>query len=163
MTVDYTAIVAGQLRPREIDFNGTGFGADLSWFGEQWNLGVRFIEFNYGRSVNRVRSIISAPSTDRFPRLQSLLDSVVTRAAGAPDQQFSVTLGRQFSRTSLQGDFGRQRDALTGTRASSLSLTHGYNINRQAQLHTTLGFSDGGVDGSVAYGGLALTLRTQTR
>jgi hypothetical protein len=163
MTVEYAASIAGQLQQREIEFKGTGFGANLAWLGDAWNVGARYIDYSYGRSVDRVRAIISAPSTDRFPRLQSLLASVVTRAAGAPDQQVSATLGREFSRSSLQGDWDMQRDALTGSKVSSLSLTHGYEFNQQVRLDTTFGFFDGGADRTVAFGGLALTLRTQTR
>lgn len=163
MTVEYAATIAGQLRQREIDFEGTGFGVNLAWIGDVWNVGAKYIDYRYGRSVDRVRAIISAPSTDRFPRLQSLLISVVTRAAGAPDQRWSATLGREFSRSSLQGDWDMQRDVLTGTEVSSLSLTHGYEISRQVRIDTTLGFSEGGADRTVAFGGLALTLRTQHR
>jgi hypothetical protein len=163
MTVAYAVTIAGQQQMREIDLDGTGFGVNLGWFGDAWNLGARYIDYRYGRSVDRVRAIVSAPSTDRFPRLQLLLASVLTRAAGAPDQQLSATLGRQFSRSSLQGDWDMQRDALTGTHVSSLSLTHGYEIGRHVQLHTTLGFSGGGAGGTVAFGGLALTLRAEAR
>jgi hypothetical protein len=158
MTVQYTATILGQTQEREIDFEGTGFGADISWFGESWNLGVRYLGYSYGRSVDRVRAVLDSASTDRFPRLQLLMDSVVTRAAGAPDRQFTATLGRQVGRSSLQGDFGLQRDALTGTKVKSLSLTHGHSPGEHVHIDTTLGFSDGGVDGTVAFAGLALTL-----
>jgi hypothetical protein len=158
MTVQYTATVLGQTQEREIDFEGSGYGADISWFGESWNLGVRYLDYSYGRSVDRVRAVLESTSTDRFPRLQLLMDSVVTRAAGAPDRQFTATLGRNFGRSSLQGDFGQQRDALTGTKVKSLSLTHGYSPGKKVHIDTTLGFSDGGVNGTVAFAGLSLTL-----
>jgi hypothetical protein len=161
LTVDYAVTVLGQLREAQIDFKGTGFGVDISWFGANWNLGARFIDYSYGRSVDRVRAAIESASTERFPRVNFLLDSIVTRAAGAPDQQFVATLGRQFSRSSLQGDWAMQRDALTHDRVNSLSLTHGYEIGAKLRLDTTLGFSDADGGGTVAFGGLALTLRNQ--
>ena len=52
-----------------------------------------------------------------------------------------------------------QRDALTGNEVSSLALTHGYAAGEHVHIDTTLGFSDGGVDGTVAFAGLAVTLR----
>ena len=157
--LQYTTTVLGQIRERTIDFGGTGFGADVSWFGEQWTLGARYIDYDYGSDVDRLRAVLNSPNTGRFPRLQLLIASVVTRAAGAPDRQFAATLGRQFARSSLHGDWGMERDALTRTKFNSLSLTHGYRISPQVQIDTTFGFSDGSVDGTVAYGGLALTLR----
>jgi hypothetical protein len=161
LTVEYTLTVLGVPREAHIDFKGTGFGADVSWFGANWNLGARFLDYSYGRSVDRVRAAIASASTQRFPRVNLLLDSIVTRAAGAPDQQFVATLGRQFSRSSLQGDWAMQRDALTHDRINSLSLIHGYEIGARWQLDTTLGFSDGDTGGTVAFAGLALTLRSQ--
>lgn len=161
MTVDYTMTVQGQPRDAHIDFDGQGFGADISWFGDDWNLGARFIDYSYGRSVDRVRAAIDSANTGRFPRPQLLLDSIVTRAAGAPDRQFAATLGRQFSRSSLQGDWTMERDALTHARIDSLSLTLGYELGAKLRLDTTAGFSDGGAGGTTAFGGLALTLRNQ--
>jgi hypothetical protein len=158
LTLKYSATIAGQLRERQVDFNGTGVGADVSWFGEQWNLGVRYIDYQYGNSMDRVQAVLNAPDTGRFPRLQLLLDSVATRAVGAPDRQFSATFGRQFARASVQGDWSMQRDALSGTQVNSFSLTHGYEFSAQLQIDTTLGFSTGGADGTVAFAGLALTL-----
>jgi hypothetical protein len=160
LTVDYVASVAGGgTRPAQVEFNGTGWGADLAFFGDEWNAGLRFLDYSYGRSMARVRAILNAPTTDRFPLLQVLINSVVTQAAGAPDRELSATLGREFSRSSLQGDWVRQRDALTRTDINSLSLTHGYEFNQHLEINTTLGYSGGGGNGTIAFAGLALTLR----
>ncbi|MEO6185830.1 MAG: hypothetical protein ABIP38_04375, partial [Steroidobacteraceae bacterium] len=159
LTLKYSAIVAGQQRERQIDFDGTGIGAEISWFGDQWNVGLRYIDYAYGRSMDRVRAVLNAPDTGRFPRLQLLIDSVATRAVGAPDRQLSASLGRQFARASLQGDWNLQRDALSGDEFNSFSLTHGYEFSEQLQIDTTFGVSTGGYGGTSAFAGLALTLR----
>ena len=159
LRLQYSATIAGVLREREVSFNGTGVGADLSWFGERWNLGLRFLDYSYGRSMDRVQAVLDAPNTGRFPRLQLLIDSVATRAVGAPDRQVSATLGREFAKASLQGDWSLQRDALSGDEINSFSLTHGYEISEQLQIDTTLGVSAGGAEGTIAFAGLALTLR----
>jgi hypothetical protein len=160
LTIDYSFTgPQGVVREAEVEFNGTGLGADVSWFGEQWNAGVRFLDYDYGRSMDRVQAALNAPTTTRAPRVQLLANSIVTRAAGAPEREISATLGRQFSRSSLQGDWVLQRDALSGTDVNSLSLTHGYEISRHVEVDTTLGFSDGGAGGTIAFAGLALTLR----
>jgi hypothetical protein len=160
LNVEYTVVGAlGATRQAQVKFNGTGVGADLSYFGEHWNAGVRLLDYSYGRSMDRVQAVLAAPTTGRFPRMDLLVDSIVTRGAGAPAREVSATLGRQFSHSSIQGDWVVQRDALTGTDVYSLSLTHGYEISRHVEIGTTLGFSEGGAGGTIAYGGLALTLR----
>jgi hypothetical protein len=159
MTVEYTTSVLGVTRPAHIDFKGTGFGADISWFGTAWNLGARYLDYNYGHSVARVRAAMESANTERFPLVNSLLDSIVTRAAGAPDRQFAATLRRQFAQSSLQGDWVMQRDALTQDNVKSLSATWGYQISNRLWLDTTAGFSDVAGDELLTFGGLALTLR----
>lgn len=158
LRVDYTFTVLGQARAGRIDFDGTGIGADLSWFGESWSLGARFVDYRYGNSVDRVRAVIASPNTDRFPRLQLLVDSVVTRVASAPDREISAMVGRQFARTSVLGSVQMQRDALTGGDVHGVSMTLGYRATASIEIGTTLGFTDGET-GTVAWGGLALTLR----
>jgi len=159
LRVDYTYTVLAQTREGRIDFDGTGLGADVSWFGESWSLGARFIDYRYGNSVDRVRAVIDSPNTDRFPRLQLLVDSVVTRVASAPDRELSAMVGRQFARSSLLGSVQLQRDALTGSDVHGASLSLAYRATGRLEVGATLGFTDGEA-GTVAWGGLALTLRS---
>jgi hypothetical protein len=148
-----------QTRPARVDFDGTGYGADLSYFGEQWNVSIRSIHYGYGPSLARVRAAFNAPTTQDFPRVQALIDSIVTRAAGAPERELSIGFGRSLKRSSLQGQWMLQRDALTQTDINSVSLRHGYKFTPHIELGTTLGFSKSSSIDSVAFGGLALTLR----
>lgn len=163
LRVTYSANVLGQVRERQVDFEGSGFGGDVSWFGQDWSLGARFIDYQYGRSVARVRDLLAQPGTVRFPRLQYLVESVATRAAGAPDRTLSVFAARDFSRSSLQGDWNLQRDALTGEEVHSVSLTLGYRVGARVEFDTTVGFTDGDATDAVAWAGLAVTLRTAPR
>jgi hypothetical protein len=87
------------------------------------------------------------------------VDSIITRGVNAPAHELSFTLGRTLTRSSLQMDWVLQRDALTLADAMSLSLRHGYRFTPHVELATTLGMSDGDTYDSVAFGGLALTLR----
>jgi hypothetical protein len=159
MTVQYTTTVLGVTRPASIDFNGTGYGADVSWLVADWNLGARFLDYDYGRSVTRVRAAIESAGTQRFPVVDSLLQSIVTRASGAPDQQLLATLGRRFDNSSLQADWSLQRDALTTDKVKTLSLTWGYGLGDRLWLDTTAGISDIAGGDSLVFGGLALTWR----
>lgn len=161
MTVEYTTRVLGTPRPAQVDFKGTGYGAEVAWFGDEWNLGVRYLDYDYGHSVDRVRTAFESGNTERFPLLDSLLGSIVTRAAGAPDRQFSATVGRRFENWSLQGDGALQRDALTHDKVKSLSSTLGYGITSTLWIDVTAGISDSEASDSMIFGGLALTWRAQ--
>lgn len=158
--VTYTATVLGQQRERDVDFSGTGFGADLSWYGEVWTAGVRFLDYDYGQKVDRVRGVLDSSSTDRFPRLQQLIGSVATQAAGAPDRELSLVLGRQFTRWSLTADAQWQRDAVTGDKTKSAGLTLGLTPTKHFGIDVSAGASKGGEAGTVGWASLALTLRS---
>jgi hypothetical protein len=95
-----------------------------------------------------------------FPRVQQMVASPVTLVAGAPDREFALTVERQFLRASLRADLGLQRDALTRDEISVASVTFGYRFTGQLGLDTTIGMADGGSQGEIGYGGLALTWRS---
>lgn len=149
----------GQMREATVAFDGAGFGGELSFTGERMSVAANFISQSYGRSLSRVRSAIAATDTTRFPRLQLLAASLVTRAAGATDREIGVTLGRQFTRSSLQAQWLLLRDALTGDATHSLSLVHSHPFARHLEIDTTLGLSHGAADGTLAFGGLAFRIR----
>lgn len=161
MTVEYTTAVLGVSRQAQIDFKGTGYGADVSWFGTDWNVGARFLDYDYGRSTDRVRAAIENANTQRFPVLGLLLESIVTRAAAAPDRQVAFTIGRRFSSSSLQGDWVLQRDALTHDKVRSFSATWGHKLGAGLWIDATAGYSDADNADSMAFGGLALTWQSQ--
>jgi hypothetical protein len=160
LDVTYSATVLGQMRQRKVSFDGTGFGAESAWFGEQWTASASFLDYDYGHSVQRVRNILDASDTIRFPRIAQLVGSMATRAASAADQELGLSIGRQFARSSLSGDWQMQRDALTGEKSHSLGLTLGLEWGRRVGLDASAGFTGGNGSGTEPWGGLALTLRT---
>lgn len=157
MRVTYETTVLGQTRQRHIDFAGTGFGADLSYFGELWTASARYLDYDYGHSVQRVRAALESPNTDRFPRVDQLLGSIATRAAGTPDHDLSLLLGRQFARTSLSAALQWQRDALTGEKMKSADLTFGWKPAQQLGIDVSAGASKGAA-GTAWWAGCAVTL-----
>jgi hypothetical protein len=160
MRVTYTNTVLGVTRERQIDFKGTGFGADLSYYGEAWTGGVAFLSYDYGQNVQRVRAVLESGNTERFPRLQQLIGSVATRAAGAPDRELSLALGRQFTHLSLQATVQWQRDALTAQKSRSAGLTLGLTPGKHFALDLSAGASKGDETDTIGWVGLALTLRS---
>lgn len=160
MRVTYSNTVLGVARERQIDFKGTGFGADLSYYGEAWTAGVGFLTYDYGQNVERVRAVLESGNTERFPRLQQLIGSVATRAAGAPDRELSLALGRQFTRVSLLASVQWQRDALTAEKSRSAGLTLGFSPSRRFGVDLSAGASKGDETDTIGWVGLALTLRS---
>jgi len=158
MRVTYTTTLLGQPRDKDVDFAGTGFGADLSYFGETWNSGVRFLRYDYGQSVERARQALAASSTVRFPRLAQLIGSVATQAAGAPDREFSGVLGRQIAGYTLTGDLQWQRDAVTGDKTKSAGLTLGLKPATHVGVDVSAGVSRNATAGTVPWAGFTLTL-----
>ena len=161
MRVTYTATVLGETRERNIDFTGTGFGADLTYYGKVWTSGVRFLGYDYGRSVDRVRTVLTDTSTDRFPRVSDLVGSVATRAASAPDRELSFLVGRQFarmSRTSLIADLRWQRDALTGDDTRGVGLTLSLTPRSHLGVDISGGASKTDGAGTVGWAGVSFTL-----
>jgi hypothetical protein len=160
LDIQYTRqLLLGQTRQSQVKFDGTGYGAELSYTGTRYNAAVHWLDYGYGRSMSRVRGVLAATDTTQFPRVQLLVASLVTRAAGAPDREMGVTVGREFDRTSVQGEWLLVRDALSGEQTNSLSLIHSYRISRHLEMDTTLGLADGAANGTLAFGGLALRIR----
>jgi hypothetical protein len=151
--------LVGAARQSTVRFDGTGYGAELSFIGTRVNAAARLINYGYGRSMSRVQGVLSSTDTTRFPRLSSLAASMATRAAGAPDREIGLSLGREFSRSSIQGEWLLLRDALSGENTNSLSLIHSYRISQHLEMDTTLGLSDGAADGTLAFGGLSFRIR----
>jgi hypothetical protein len=160
MQVTYTSTLLGQTREREIDFKGSGIGADVSYFGPAWTAGVRFLDYAYGSNVERVRAIIESSNTTRFPRLQQLISSMATRAAGAPDREMSVVVGRQFEKFALSADVQWQRDALTTDETRSAGLTLGFTPLKYLGVDLSAGASKTDEADTIGWAGLALTLRS---
>lgn len=160
LDITYTATLLGTTREIGIGLDGTGVGGEVAWFGARWSVGARYLGYDYGRNVDRIRAIREAAGTGRFPRLQRLVASVATRAAGAPDREVALLVMRQFGRINLSGDWQEQRDAVTRERIHSLGATLGVELSRRFVLDTMAGYTKGGTAGTVPWAGIAFTLRT---
>jgi hypothetical protein len=158
--VDYTVTFLGQPRERQIDFEGTGFGGDVSWLGEQWTAGVRFLSYDYGNNVDRVRQAMESGDTQRFPALSRLIGSVATQTAGSPDRELSFMLGREFGKVSMTADVQLLRDALTGDKTKSGGLTVGFKPTPRFSVDVSGGVTDSDVAGNIPWAGLSFTLRS---
>jgi hypothetical protein len=160
LDVRYTVTtVLGRTASASNAFDGSGFGAEVSWVNERWAMFARAVSYDYDDSLDAVRAAIASPATRLFPRLQALTDSMLTRATGTTDREYGFTVDRSFARSGLRLDLAESRDALTGESVTGASLSLRYTISPRAEIEATAGQSAADLSGSSAFGGLALTLR----
>ncbi|MDQ2639590.1 MAG: hypothetical protein M3Y79_03275 [Pseudomonadota bacterium] len=161
LDITYTVMQAESTRERQIRLEGNGFGAELGWFGESWTAGARYVDYDYGRNVARIRAARDAAATRRFPRLQQLIASIATRAAGAPDREMSLFVDRSMGRLHLGADWQQQRDAVTRDVIDSAGITLGMEFADRFSVDVMAGGSRDDAAGTVPWGGVALTLRSR--
>ncbi len=161
MRVTYTSTLLGQTREHEIDYSGTGFGADLSTMASS---GLRACAFSTTTMATRwiVRAPCSIPAIPaRFPAgCSSLFGSMATQAAGAPDREASAVLGWQFTHWSLTADVQWQRDALTADKTKGAGPHAGADTGQTLRHQYWCWRQRGGDAGTVPWVSLALTLHS---
>lgn len=158
-SVDYTVTVLNRPVTRRVEFDGQGFGAQVSWYGEAWGGYLRGVSYDYGDTLARVRAAAQTPNLGRFPRIQALVASLLTRTAGAIDHDLSAGIERSFQRSGLRLDVSTTRDTLSAAESRTLSLSYRYALTPRFELEGTLGTADSDDLDSVGFAGLALSLR----
>jgi hypothetical protein len=157
--VDYTVTVLNRSIARRVAFDGQGFGAQVSWYGDAWGGYLRGVSYDYDDTLARVLAAAQTPSVARFPRIQALVASLLTRTAGAIDHDLSAGLERSFQRSGLRLDVAATRDALSGADSRSLSVSWRYSLTPRFEVEGTLGSADSDDLASVGFAGLALSFR----
>lgn len=160
LEVGYTATgLLGRTSRQKVRFDGSGIGAELGWYGNAWSGYLRGVAYDYDDQLDRVISASRAPSTRAFPRVASLLTSVLTRTAGAIDYQASLGVDRAFARSGLGLDLMLSSDAITGDDSTSLSASWRYDLNARFGVQATLGLTEtDGLD-SIGFAGLGFSFR----
>lgn len=159
--ITYTLASGAGAPERQARLEGTGIGAGLDWFGESWTVGARYVGYDYGRNVDRIRALRNAAAAGRFPRLRDLIASIATRAAGAPDREMSLFVDRRQGRFHIGADWQQQRDAVTRGVIDSAGITAGLEFAGRFTVDVMAGGSRDDVAGTVPWGGVALTLRSR--
>lgn len=158
-TVDYTITLLNRVVPRSETFDGEGLGAQVSWYGDAWGGYVRGVSYDFGDTLARVRNAAQAPNLARFPRIQALVASLLTRTAGAIEHDLSAGIERSFQRSGLRLDVSSTRDALTATDSRSVSVSYRYALTPRFELEGTLGSADSDTLDSIGFAGLTLGFR----
>jgi outer membrane scaffolding protein for murein synthesis (MipA/OmpV family) len=157
--VDYTVTVLNRSIARRVAFDGQGFGAQLAWYGDTWGGYLRGVSYDYDETLARVLTAAQTPNLARFPRIEALVASLLTRTAGAIDHDLSAGVERSFQRSGLRLDVAATRDALSGADSRSLSVSYRYSLTPRFELEGTLGSADSDDLDSVGFAGLALSFR----
>jgi hypothetical protein len=157
--VDYTVTVLNRSIARRVAFDGQGFGAQLAWYGDTWGGYLRGVSYDYDETLARVLTAAQTPNLARFPRIEALVASLLTRTAGAIDHDLSAGIERSFQRSGLRLDVAATRDALSGADSRSLSVSYRHSLTPRFEVEGTLGGADSDDLDSVGFAGLAFSFR----
>ncbi|MCU0759610.1 MAG: hypothetical protein MUF07_10525 [Steroidobacteraceae bacterium] len=160
LEVDYATVGAfGRVLPQTARFDGTGVGARLAWYGREWSAWIDGTSYDYDARLERLVAASRAPSTRAFPQLAVLINSVLTRTAGAIDYQASVGVERSFARAWVGVDLLRSRDSVSGADSTSLGLSFRYDLSARWGVDAQLGTIDTeGID-RTGFAGLGFSFR----
>jgi hypothetical protein len=160
LEVDYTTTgPLGRSLAQSVRFDGSGIGAELGWYGREWSGYLRGMGYDYDEQLDRAVAASRAPATRAFPRVASLVSSVLTRTAGAIDYQASLGVDRAFARSGLGVDLTLSSDAISGADSASVSVAWRYDLSTRVGVDVTLGMTEtDGLD-STAFAGLGFSFR----
>lgn len=160
LEVDYTVTgPLGRLVAQNAGFSGNGLGARVSWVGEQWSAYAGGTRYDYDDRLDRLVTASRLPTTSSFPRIAALVNSVLTRTAGAIDHQASVGLERAFARAGIGADVTLSSDALSDTDSTSYSASFRYDLTTHWGVDATLGMTETDGFDSVGFAGLGFSYR----
>ena len=160
LEIDYaTTGPLGRVLQQSQQFDGTGLGARLAWYGEAWSVAAGGKSYDYDDTLERVIAISRSPNTARLPRIASLVNSVMTRTVGAIDYQATLTVDRAFARAGVGADLTVSRDALTRVDSTSYGLHGRYDLTTHWGVDASVGLTDtDGLD-SVGFASLGFSFR----
>jgi len=160
LEVSYTTTgLLGRTVAQDVRFNGAGLGAELGWAGNVWSGYLRGMSYDYDSQLDRAINASRAPATRAFPRVAALVNSVLTRTAGAIDYQASLGVDRAFSRSGLGADLTLSSDVISGADSTSLSLFWRYGLTTRVGIDATLGMTATDGFDSIGFAGVGFSFR----
>lgn len=160
LDVTYTTTgLLGRTVAQDVRFDGVGLGAELGWAGNAWGGYLRGVSYDYDSQLDRAISASRAPATRAFPRVAALVNSVLTRTAGAIDYQASLGVDRAFSRAGLGADLTLSSDTISGADSASLSLSWRYDLTTRLGIDATLGMTETDGFDSIGFAGVGFSFR----
>lgn len=148
---------AGRVIAQSVSFGGTGIGGELGWYGQAWSAYVRGVSYDYDSKLARAVAAARAPGTRAFPRLAALVNSVLTRTAGALDHEASIGIDRAFARSGLRFDLTGSRDAIDGSDSVSYTLAWRYEFSPRFGIEASVGATDSDATPSTTFAGLSFS------
>ena len=144
---------------RTASFAGDGVGLAVSWYGDAWGAYAQFQDNSYDSAFTSAINTLVSLNPQRRPGLAALAASVITKANGVTDNEFSAGLDRSFARSGLRLDAYRIKDQIDGGNGTGVSLGYRYSISSTVTMEATVGSSDSDGYQSQMYGGLSVTFR----
>ncbi len=157
--VQYSFTLANRTVSRTASFSGDGVGLSVSWYGEVWGAYAQYQDNSYDDALSNSLTTIVSVNPQTRPRLAALSASILSRASGVTDNEFSVGLDRSFNRSGLRVDAYQFKDQISGGDTTGVSLGYRYSITSLVSIEATVGSADSDGFDNQAYGGLAISIR----
>jgi hypothetical protein len=152
-------IVGARPVSRTASFAGDGVGLSVSWYGDVWGAYAQYQDNSYDSAFTNTISTLVSLNPQRRPGLAALAASVITKANGVTDNEFSAGLNRSFARSGLRLDAYRVKDQINGGNSTGVSLGYRYSISPTVTMEATVGSSHSDSFQGQMYGGLSVTFR----
>jgi hypothetical protein len=160
LELDYSTVgPLGRVIPQTASFDGTGIGARLSWTSETWSAWAGGTSYDYDDQLDRLVTASRAATTSAFPRVAALINSVLTRTAGAIDYQADVGVERAFARAGVGASVSLSSDAISGADSSTYAVNARYDLTTHWGLDASLGMTDTEGFETVNFAGLGFSYR----
>jgi hypothetical protein len=155
-----TAQLALLRRTASIDFDGKGYGADLSLNSERTGFYASYVAYDYDDSTARLITFLSNPALARRPRLEALLGSSTTAAAALLDYSASVSADFYLARARIGVSWSMLRDIVSDSNSQTVKADVEWPVASHWSLRLTGGVNDSDLDSSVIFGGVRILFRS---
>jgi hypothetical protein len=139
-----TTVQLGVLRDRmaTLDFDGSGFGGQITLYGSRLDLHASFLSYSYDDQVDRLLTFLGTPTTTRRPRLEQLGNSAFTAADALLDRAVALGADLHFGNGTLGLGLAQYRELLTDSDTNTATIDFSWPLSPRWTAAVTAGASD---------------------
>lgn len=142
------------------DFDGTGYGAELTLNGNRVSAYASYLTYDYDENVDRLLSFLANPALARRPRLEALFGSGLTAAAALLDYSATVGLDVYAGRARFGFSCSLLRDAVSDSDSTSLRAQVEWPLAARWSAQVSAGVNDSDVESSALFAGGRILYRS---
>jgi hypothetical protein len=157
-----TTAQLGLLR-REVtfDFDGTGYGAELTLNGNRLSAYASYLTYDYDENVDRLLSFLANPALSRRPRLDALVGSGLTAAAALLDYSVIAGVDLYAGRARFGFSCSFLRDVVSDSDSASLRAEVEWPLAAHWSAQVSAGVNDSDIESSALFAGGRILYRSQ--